>query len=95
MKRNEEQFTSPTEVYGVCLGFILGALSGQGLAAGAQLVGLWRVIIIITRGHYTPDREGSHEDYEQSNRVDDLQVGEKTLSARIGDPGQRGRGWAN
>jgi hypothetical protein len=59
------------------------ALSRQGLAARPKLVGLRRIIIIITGGHYASDGEGSEEDYEQSDRIYDLRVGEKTLGARI------------
>lgn len=54
-----------------------------------------RIIIIITGGHNTPDGEDGDEEQDQNYRVDDLQVGEQALGARVGNPGQRGRGWAS
>ena len=95
LEGNEEDFTCSTEIQGVCFGLVLFALFGQGFAAGSKLVGLRRIIIIITSSEDAPDGESDDEDYEQSDWIGDLQVCEEGLGARIGDPGQRRRGRAS
>lgn len=95
LEGNEEDFPCSTEVQGVCFGLVLLALFGQGFAAGPELVGLRRIIIIITSSQDAADGESGDEDYDQGDRIGDLQVCEESLGARIGDPGQRGRGRAS
>ena len=95
LEGNKEDFSCSAEVQGICFRFVLTALFGQGFAAGAELVGLRRIVIIITSSEDAPDGESDHEDYEQSDWIGDLQVCKESLGARIGDPWQRGRGWAN
>jgi hypothetical protein len=88
LEGNEEDFSCSAEVQGVYFRFVLLALFGQGFAAGPELVGWRRIIIIITSSEDAPDGESDHEDYEQGDWVGDLQVCEESLGARIGDPGQ-------
>jgi len=62
LQRDEQQLSRPAEVKGVRLGVVLLVLLWQWLSSRAVL--LWwvlRSIIIITCGHYTPDREGDYE----------------------------------
>lgn len=89
LERDEQQLPRPAEVKRVRLCTVRLILLGQWLSSRTIL--LWwllRSIIIITCGHYTPDREGDYEQDEEDDRIGDLQVGEQALCPRVGGPRQ-------